>query len=158
MCSPVAKALLSGKIRGKRGEEPSGGVKKRQDGSRGLREQGWISFCWGNVVLFIGGGGGRPLQTGQSKEGEQPPFSFVGLFPVGRLCAGWMAAFEETQAAIELRVKAGPDSPALRHSNTTALQCLSLLRPARERKGQRQSDRGWGIVGVFDFGRQGRKK
>lgn len=48
---------------------------------------------------------------------QAAPFSFVGLFPVGRLCADWMAAFEETRAAIELRVKAGPDSPALRHCN-----------------------------------------
>lgn len=85
------------------------------------------------------------------------PFSSVGLFPVGRLCAGWMAAFEETRAAIELRVKARPDSPALRHSNTTVIQCLSRLWPERERKGQGESDRGWGeIVGVFDLGRKGR--
>lgn len=72
-----------------------------------------------------------------------------------------MAAFEETQAAIELRVKAGPDSPALRHSNTTPLQCLSPLWPERKRKGWRKSDRGrgrGGIVGVFDFGREERKK
>lgn len=72
------------------------------------------------------------------------PFSFVGLFPADRLCAGWMAAFEETWAAIELRVKAGPDSPTLRHSNTTVTQCLSLPWPEGKRKGQRESDRGWG--------------
>lgn len=64
----------------------------------------------------------------------------------------------KTRAAIELRVKAGPDSPALRHSNTTALQCLSLLWPERKRKERRVTEDGGGIVGVFDFGSEGRKK
>lgn len=77
------------------------------------------------------------------------------------MLAGWLP-LRKTRAAIELRVKAGPDSPALRHSNTTAAQCLSLPRPERKRKGQRESDRGWGgggeIVGVFDFGREEEKK
>lgn len=72
-------------------------------------------LCGGTAVLFIGGGGRRPPQMEWSKGGEQQrqqhptplSLSFVGLFPVGRLCAGWMAAFEDTRAAIELRVKAG---------------------------------------------------
>ena len=61
----------------------------------------------------------QAASDGAEQRRRAAPFSFVGLFPVGRLCAGWMAAFEETQAAIELRVKAGRDSPLLRHSNTT---------------------------------------
>lgn len=63
---------------------------------------------------------------------QAAPFSFVGLFPVGRLCAGWMAAFEETQAAIELKVKAGPDSLALRQSNYSTT--MSVTAAAREEK------------------------
>lgn len=88
----------------------------------------------------------QAASDGTEQRRRAAPFSFVGLFPVGRLCAGWMAAFEETQAAIELRVKAGRDSPSLRHSNTTVTQCLSLPRPERKRKRQkeRESDRGQG--------------
>lgn len=86
----------------------------------------------------------QAASDGAEQRRRAAPFSFVGLFPVGRLCAGWMAAFEETRAAIELRVKAGPDSPAPRHSNTTPLQCLSLLWPERKRKGRGESDRGRG--------------
>lgn len=100
----------------------------------------------------------QAASDGTEQRRRAAPFSFVGLFPVGRLCAGWMAAFEETQAAIELRVKAGRDSPLLRHSNTTVTQCLSLPRPERKRK--RQKEREWQrtgeIVGVFDFDRKGR--
>lgn len=100
----------------------------------------------------------QAASDGTEQRRRAAPFSFVGLFPVGRLCAGWMAAFEETQAAIELRVKAGRDSPSLRHSNTTVTQCLSLPRPERKRK--RQKEREWQrtgeIVGVFDFDRKGR--
>lgn len=77
------------------------------------------------------------------------PFSFVGLFPVGRLCAGWMAAFEETRAAIELKVKA----QQLQHYNV----CHCRGQRGKEKGEERVTEDG-GIVGVFDFGREERKK
>lgn len=135
------------KIRRKRGEEKGNGGR---GGSEGVRER-WKQRLAGagqgffllrqRCIIYR-----RWWRQAASDRAEQrrraAPFSFVGLFPVGRLCAGWMAAFEETRAAIELRVKAGPDSPALRHSNTTALQCLSLLWPERKRKERRVTEDG----------------
>lgn len=82
----------------------------------------------------------------------------MGLFPVGRLCAGWMAVFEETQAAIELKVKAGPDSLALRHSNySTTMSVTAVAREEKEKGGEKVTEDG-GIVAVFDFGRERGKK
>lgn len=135
------------KIRGKGGEE-----KGKGRGREGIKERwkqrlagaGQGFFLLRQRCIIYRRWWRQAASDGAEQRRRAAPFSFVGLFPVGRLCAGWMAAFEETRAAIELRVKAGPDSSALRHSNTTALQCLSLLWPERKRKGRRESDRGWG--------------
>lgn len=66
-----------------------------------------FSFCRGSAVLFIGGGGGRPLQTERSKEGEQP-LSLLWVYSqwAGFVLAGWLPLRKAGQA-IEPRVKAG---------------------------------------------------
>lgn len=86
------------------------------------------------------------MEAGRFRGGEQP-LLFVGTFPVGRLCAGWMAAFRR------LRAKAGRLPHRL--SLTAAPQCVSALWPRRE-KG-RGSDRGRGQRGR-DFGRRGKEE
>lgn len=155
---------MCSKIRGKRGEGK--GKRGTGRGREGIKERWKLRLAGAGQGFFLlrqrciiyRRWWRQAASDGAEQRRRAAPFSFVGLFPVGRLCAGWMAAFEETQASIELRVKAGHDLPALRHSNTRAPQCLSLLWPERKRKGRRESDRVWGeIVGVFDFGR-GKKK
>lgn len=135
--------LCVSEIRGKRGDkEGSRGIKER--GKQRLVGAGLGFFLWRQRCIIYRRWWRQAASDGAQQRRRAAPFSFVGLFPVGRLCAGWMAVFEETRAAIEPGVKAGTDSTALRHSNTTAPQCLSPLRPERKRKGRRESDRGWG--------------
>lgn len=75
----------------------------------------------------------QAASDGAEQRRQAAPFSFMGLFPVGRLCAGWMAAFEETRAAIELRMKARPVCTETQQNYSTTMSVTAVARVEKKR-------------------------
>lgn len=62
-----------------------------------MKREGIKEFLFVEAAFIIYRRWWRQAASDRAQQRRQAaPFSFVGLFPVGRLCAGWMAAFEET--------------------------------------------------------------
>lgn len=139
--------------RGRGGE----GQNKAEREAEACRSRARFSFCWGGVVLFIGGGAGRPLQTEQSKVGEQP-LSLLWVYSqwAGFVLAGWLPLRKPRQL-LSWKWRLGL-TLSHRDTATTTLQCLSLLQPEWERKGWRESDRDWGTSGSVWFYEGGKKR
>lgn len=135
--------------------EGGGGIKEKWKQKLAGAGQAFL-FCSRQAVLFIGGGGGRLLQTEQSKV-ERPPFSSVGLFPVGRLCAGWMAAFWGNPSSYWAESE-GWAWLARRWDTATAQQynvCHCFGLGGKERDREKVTEDGGGGSGSVWFGQEG---
>lgn len=137
-----------------KGEGQREGLKKRW--KRRLEGAGQAFFLLRQRCIIYRRWWRQAASDGAEQRRQAAPFSFMGLFPVGRLCAGWMAAFEETRAAIELRMKARPVCTETQQNYSTTMSVTAVARVEKKRT-EREWQRLGEIVGVFDFCREGRK-